>query len=480
MSFPVNIDEGGPIDEFLLKKGYQQFRIPILLSCGCVTRIRGKSVEKIRVSEVNVLSGDVVEVQINTEYQNRLEHIPISEYRDYIFANSNTTDPWVRMKATFLECDQERKKIWVKNKETLTSFVPALKENNQIKFPIRDIFIVSHAAPNGLLFIPLDLTTHRLIDYEDLENLDPSNPKIDKSRTIVIKKEWTDPRPHDEANKPEPTTVRIRGCSIGNANVFMDILRRVLGVDLVVAPKHLDSIVELQSKNIFLETRLYQFKLISNHKILTKKELLAEFINKEFSLINQTTVPTKLWKEWFKSVPDVISPPNIDQKKPYNKPFLFKIAPPSNELNIRGIQAEYEYYPYQYFPEIPLRYKNNRPGKKADKIKALYDLINTWETYKATHPFPMYKRIGFESLEDFLNSIELIFDADGNLVTGTGYIYELRIPVVDPETNKLYANYYENCSNKSSKKTKSPVRFIGIQENDDKFYGFSRKANSKL
>jgi hypothetical protein len=83
----------------------------------------------------------------------------------------------------------------------------------------------------------------------------------------------------------------------------------------------------------------------------------------------------------------------------------------------------------------------------------------------------MYRRLGFDSLQEFLESLEWDFaPEDGAMAfSGIGYHYQLRLPVVDPKTQRLYANFRPDPPVPGKREVARPL--VMIPEDDLHFYG---------
>src|SRR5262245_26221053 len=125
MVIPVS-DNGGKIDAFLRRHGFQQFRILLLLSSGGIKRLQINASTLLTSVEQPVRPGDFVEVKENDEYKRRLENFPAEEFRDYVFAVKPVkAKGFLDVARKFFALDPS--KILVDEAETLVGFIRALK-----------------------------------------------------------------------------------------------------------------------------------------------------------------------------------------------------------------------------------------------------------------------------------------------------------------------------------------------------------------
>ena len=89
------------------------------------------------------------------------------------------------------------------------------------------------------------------------------------------------------------------------------------------------------------------------------------------------------------------------------------------------------------------------PGKHAKREQLFRaDIMGPHdeEVFKPSHAFPLYKRIGYPTLQDFLDGQRWSFKwsrkAQKMHCFASRHVYELRVPVVDPASGTLLFNLY--------------------------------------
>ena len=109
------------------------------------------------------------------------------------------------------------------------------------------------------------------------------------------------------------------------------------------------------------------------------------------------------------------------------------------------------------------------PAGQDAKVDTLNKLLPAVKKYQTTHDYPVYKRYGFNSLQDFTNGFKwTVKDNPGTTkkysltFSGSRYRYRLEVPITKPGTNELIYNYYPDSG--------SPT--INFDETNDPFHLF--------
>jgi hypothetical protein len=467
--FQVKDGDDGKLDRFLRRQGYQQFRIKLLLECGGIRKTTGPTLQTLQSEDQRVQVGDVVTVDMNARYEERLADLTDDDFRDYVFGIA--TDPIVNRAATMLARDKRR--IWLNEADTVSGFFKALRTSPQLEYPVRDLFIVSHATPSGLLFTHLDLTARGVINFEDLE-------VVEKSKSVFIEPATIQPRPKDNSGAARPVTLRIHGCTIGEERTrpFLEKLREVTGAGAVVASKHFDATAELKSG--LIDYRLYAFTVTSRIPITDRKVLEKAFREGGFKAVTGEPVSKQMWDAWFKAMPVVkISPDTTTPEAVHRVIFRVSAKSPTPLINIATVGAEYLFYPTKFFKDDLFVVAPEWPRDEAKRLELVRALLITAPVWTANHPFPIYKRYGFDTLDDFIAGVHWSWRRDDPKIIfqAIGYIYQLRLPVVDWKSKKLFANYYPNPP---KDKGKPPMEnFIGIDQDDPRFHGRAARGPGK-
>jgi hypothetical protein len=110
----------------------------------------------------------------------------------------------------------------VKDRRSLAAVFEYLRD--EVKDPIGNLYLVSHASQDGVLSFPLsDGDTDRKLTYPELRDAIKSHPELFKLSGQV----------------DAGTTILIKGCNIGRSQRFIDVLDEAFGgLDTVIAPTH--------------------------------------------------------------------------------------------------------------------------------------------------------------------------------------------------------------------------------------------------
>jgi len=80
--------------------------------------------------------------------------------------------------------------------------------------------------------------------------------------------------------------------------------------------------------------------------------------------------------------------------------------------------------------------------------------------YKSTHPYPVYKRLGYATGDDYVDGYKWQFDfnAKAQTITCTGnrHYYTVIVPVTDLANGALLYNFYPNTGSSVAAVTNLP------------------------
>ena len=267
--------------------------------------------------------GDIVQVEdpLPAACTRAFEAIPAADYRDYAFIPGKSSFD----KKMARVISKRSQTIWIKDSvvNSLFSFIYALKNNPAITEPIRHLIVVSHANPEGFLFIELLTAMGDVITYEDLE-------KAVTNKNLFIDNRLLEPRPKDRSNRPVAAAVLILGCRIGSdrALPYLKKLKEALGNKVtVIASKHFhNAIQQVKWPTGYIEFMSYGFSIHRPKQLTTKAEAIQAFSKAipHFTRIDNKPVPASLWKKWI---------PSAHLNKPGNNSVFAKVKLPSTNTN---------------------------------------------------------------------------------------------------------------------------------------------------
>lgn len=425
------VEHGLTLGPFLLRNGYQQWRIAPLITCGGVKVMRERTLVSVAGPTDRLKEGDVVVVADppSDACQNALSKIPAADYRDYGFAPGTTA--FDLQMANVVANRPQTIRITDPLVDSLAGFIRALASSALITNPIRDVLVVSHANPEGRLQMRLLIGDAEEITYEDLET-------AVKNKTLMIDPKLLAPRPNKDGI-PAPPRFFIHGCRIGSAPAYLKKLKEALGGGvLVVAPIHFHIAAQLTKPAGYVEYMGYSFMLKQKKPLGSQADAIKAFSQAGFTRIDGQPVPAKAWKE--------LIPSKINQAG--EQQIGVKVLNPVTKAN-ENIPARYRYRRRQLFKSNSSMALKTDPKTDAGRKKAVRDeLEKQLERYRATHPFPEYVRFGYASLDDFMEGWEWDFRFDSGTLNFNAVRHEYTViqPIVDPSSNKLYLNFYPTRS----------------------------------
>jgi hypothetical protein len=252
--------------------------------------------------------------------------------------------------------------------------------------------------------------------------------------------------------------VHFRGCRIGRSDAYMDKLREALDVSQVTAPRHFHNSFYMNIPPGRGEYMAYSFEVYSPNMIANKAPLVDAFAAKAYRTVDGEAIPRDRWMQW-------INWTNINTSRPDRQ---YQVVNPVNNQNCY-LQSPYR-YSHRYLIEgggsISLAVEPATEEDKKREVRA--SLESAQPRYRADHRWPEYERLGYPSMEEFMNGWNWHFSwrsADNTLLFNPSrHEYTLIQPVVTAD-NRLYMNYYYDDE------SRQPL--IQMLESDDRFFGRS-------
>jgi hypothetical protein len=455
------------------EKGFQQWRILRLLQCGAVELTRGGTKSKLAKADEVIKPGDQIELlsPLPQPCANALQNIPQTDYRDYVFANANPADDYERYVIRYLQLHPQTEVLSGPTVESLTSFVKALAHDERLTHPIRHLIIASHASSSGLLALKLDAATSaQIINYEALET-------AAAGKQLEIDPQLLEPRPRDANNNVIPAQVHIKGCSIGHPNAlpFLQLLKKALGGKVgVTAPRFFHSLkpvtlTKRRGRRVISRSLVelweffsYDFTLYRTSPLRNKADAVAAFetafkTDPNAQRIDGVPVPKADWERW---LPGTLPPAN-GQPAAFELPVVSSL---STKANTAGVRLWYQTTSFlsQQWHKIPLA---SDPGTDANRKQEIKRQAPAFEKrLSPAHPFPLYARMGFKTLDAYFDSYDWQFKYDAQnkelSFSGTRHEYTLLAPVVNPANNELYMNLFPVSGTPTIKITEGDTRFF--------------------
>lgn len=306
----------------------------------------------------------------------------------------------------------------------VSGFLTALKSQPD---KADDIVPGSHASDDGLLYLALDVTTSTLpITFEALQGVNTSgNIKIPAS-----------------VRKPT-TNVHFKGCSIGadDSKPFLQLLKKALdNPQKLTAPRFRYGALGVGTKG-FLEFMAYAYRVTSVKGFTTTKDLIDAFKAAKFKAeLDGTPVDPKNWTKWV-SRKLKLKPARRDKVQ-----FRFPVTINPAIGRIKAIpQLTGECRAIAQRFTRGFNVSGTVPTKKPDQIAALKNNLQGDARFKSSHPYPLYARMHFANLNDFMNGLSWKFTINGQnlMAVGTRFEYFAIVPILVPGTkDELLHNFY--------------------------------------
>jgi hypothetical protein len=347
--------------------------------------------------------------------------------------------------------------IGARGVNTVRQFIVHLDSNSKITKPIDDLLIGAHANNEGQFFIPMFPGQKGPTKYETLEE-----SLKDAKKSIKI----PDPLIGFTAGSPITHFVHIKGCNLGQAMPFITKLKEALGGNVqLTVPKLFHGATPARKEGVY-EYIGYQFALKRTKKFPSRKAAITEWDNAGFTLIDGNPVTTDDW--------EAIVPknPNADVRTNINS----KLGATIGKRTTISTPWEHRVIPITFGPwTVPFPTAKDVPKDKSGQLSALESHLQTDKRFQDTHPYPQFKREGFDRVIEFVSGYDWKCLPVGKKLKcfGTRRLYMCAFAVTDPKTvpqgglirnGTLIFNFYPNA------KSTLTARTTAIQVTDRKFF----------
>jgi hypothetical protein len=347
-------------------------------------------------------------------------------------------------------------KTTMRDVTTVREFVVGLNADLGIH-PVGDLVVGAHANSEGQLFIlmyPSQVdVAGRPTSRTEYENLEQT---MEASAAGLLRRIRIDDDTIGFTTPPPTHFLYFKGCNLGKAGPFLTKLKEALGGHVTVsAPRHFQGVVRVTRKgnNGSFEYMCYEFQVQTPAVALpkggfrgfaTRADLIDAFDAAGHQYLGGFDVPKDDWeKKW---VPKDIS-----------KTQTFYMAMPLGatvagfkELTLRPDKKTGKGGSRQFrVQQIPAKWQFVPPAAAttyAARVAALKTAIGQDPRFNSNHVWPMYKRSGFATLDDFMDGHLWSFgDKDaGPLAIGRRYEYTVVLPILDTSgpKPKLFYNFF--------------------------------------
>jgi hypothetical protein len=316
---------------------------------------------------------------------------------------------------------------------TIAAFLKYLNKTPSIAKPVGDLLIASHGSDEGWMEIALDDPTKADAVYEQVE-------KADKAKTINVPSSLI-----NTTAGAAPMTIHIRGCRIGQAQPFMTLLKHAFGGQAkLTAPLFFH---QLRGEGVGVFEYLgYSFAFPSQTALASRNDVIQAFQDLKLPFLDgKTKVPDDKWEDWI--------PPNVGEA--HQKRDIFAdLGQTIGKLGTKlTVTAEFRHdvdkdgFVIKNQPTDPGAGISDPVAKQAARLAQLKKSLPTDEPqYRSTHPYPVYKRLGYESGDDFVDGYvwKFTYSPSAKTLTCSGkrHRYTVIVPVTDLATGALLYNFY--------------------------------------
>lgn len=341
---------------------------------------------------------------------------------------------------------------------TVRQFITHLETNNGITKPVGDLLLGGHANNEGEFKLPMFPGHGGWTNYETLEDSLKNTTKSIKVDTVIGFK----------AGDPITHSVHIKGCNLGQALPFVTKLKEALGGNVkLTVPKLFHGTTPWPAEGV-IEYIGYQFSMTRTQIFASRKAAIAEWDNAGFTLIDGNPVTTADWEALIPKDPNTSVWNHVDSK----------LGTALGKRTTIRTPRQHRVLPITFGPwTVPFPTAKDVPADKSDQLMELEKHLKTKPLFKDTHPYPRFKREGFDRVIEFVSGYDWDCrkDKDGpNLkCSGRRLLYMVVVAITDPKTvpqgkligdGHLIFNFYPNA------KSKLPASTSAIQVTDKKFF----------
>ena len=330
---------------------------------------------------------------------------------------------------------------------TLKGFINHLNTTAAITKPVGTLLFGSHANEQGFIEVPMFPGQKGLTEFETLQD-SLSGP----AKSIAI----PDSLIGYTAGNPITSFFHFKGCNLGKAVPFLTKLKEALGDHVsVTAPKHFHGLTPAPPEGIF-EYMCYEIVILRNKAFPDRAKAVSEFQGLKFPRINGIPIPDA---DWEKLIPKRIRATSKDQA---SQSLGTTIGKRKTILTPQEFRVNPHPFPWT------LIYANaaSIPKSDPDRLQALENDLRDNPKFKDDHPFPSYRRLGYQSFGDFFSGYDWKCKPyKANLVcTGSRVKYTVVTAITNTVTGDLVFNFYPNSG------FSQPAMTTAIQESDSTFF----------
>jgi hypothetical protein len=422
------VQRGSPLDLFLRGQGVQQWRIPVLVTCGGVKVFRGNAELPLdqKLEKTHIKQFDRVRLVEPTPRPcaAALQREINTASRDYAMVPG--TSPFDVAMGRLMQARPDTIRLM---ETDLIAFLKSLGRSPAITHPIRSLIVASHASDEGNLIIKMGSISGRSIEFEDLED-------ALKKGLLRVDVNLIAPRPVDKAGARIIARLLIRGCRIGKQPEFLLALRQAMGNLIpVAAPNHFHVATAISKPPGFIEYMAYSFPVTSPTRLRDAAAVVAALQRTDHKFIDKSLVPVEKWRAWVPSNP--------------NKPGDQRLSTTARTPVGGGTIALPRWFRHKerfLFKNENALQMPSQSTKPDDRKQAVRDELTKIDFFKASSRLPVFKRYGYESVDEFMDGWTWVFKPKGKApevrYNAVRYEYTVIQPVTEVKTGELILNFY--------------------------------------
>lgn len=309
---------------------------------------------------------------------------------------------------------------------TMRGFASHLATSASVARPIGDALLGAHGNSSGLIFTPMFAGQHGPTSFETLEAT-----LLDPTKSVVIDDAVIGYSPGD----PVTHALHFKGCNVGKALPFVAKFREALGDHVeVTAPLHFHGLTPA-SIGVF-EYMAYEFSVQQATAFATRADLLAAFDAAGFTFIDGAAVAPADWEKW---VPQRYGHTQESQAR---VPLGIALG----RTTTINVPQQFRAGPENFTWTITYPTPGDVPAP-ADRLAELETSLGNAPNFLDSHPFPVFQRLGFDSVADFVAGHTWRFGKAGRVLTcnGSRMKYTVVTAIMDRSSGNLLFNFYPNA-----------------------------------
>jgi hypothetical protein len=243
-------------------------------------------------------------------------------------------------------------------------------------------------------------------------------------------------------------------------------LKEALGtVKNVSAPRFIHAFDTASDGASAFEYMKYAHRIVSKEPLNSRDKVVGKFGSANLKQLDGTDVPIENWETWIPDASVLNLDPAISQELPFDLSVKIVPAVDGKTILYKNVGTWYSTVdPYDFKVHIT----GTIPTDEAGQIALVPQALALSDQFKSSHPYPVYARYHFNSLQDFVAGLKwkpTVLPGNVLQFVGRRNRYELHVPVVKPgAANELIYNYYRVSGAQVINFTESnqPFKLFGV------------------